>query len=108
MTAVVSDGLRGEGGDATEIEVTNGLDVICAPCPKRRGSLCSGELKIRALDNRHARALGLRNGDVLTWGAAQKRIKARVTPDTLDSICKGCRWLPMGMCKSAVARLRDG
>jgi hypothetical protein len=108
MTSIVADGLRTEDGQFTEIEVTHRTDAICAPCPKRRGAFCTAEPKIRALDNRHARALSLRAGDVLTWAEAQVRIKERIKPETLDDICKGCRWLPMGMCKSAVARLRDG
>ena len=39
MAAIVMGRLRAAGGDATLIEVTPATDDICAPCPKRRGSV---------------------------------------------------------------------
>ncbi|MEL7214773.1 MAG: DUF1284 domain-containing protein [Pseudomonadota bacterium] len=105
MTEIVEGRLRGPGGDATPIEVTSATDDICAPCPKRIGTLCTAQSKIANLDAAHADALGVAPGDTLTWGEAQSRIKARITPDTLDTICADCSWLKHGMCTSAVARL---
>jgi len=108
MAAIVDARLRARGGDAVAIEITDSSDPICAPCPHRRGAGCTRQAKIDALDARHAAALGLAPGDVLTWGAAQERIAARVAPDDLDRLCAGCQWLPLGLCKAAVARLRAG
>jgi hypothetical protein len=31
---------------------------------------------------------------------------ARVTPDDLDHLCKGCSWLPYGVCKEGIEELR--
>ena len=66
MTWIVTDGLKAPGGDATEIEVIGATDDICAPCPKRRGDLCSDQAKIARLDLQHSKVLGLRPGDWLT------------------------------------------
>ena len=71
MSGIVIDRLRAPGGDDTVIEVTGATDDICAPCPKRRDTLCTEQDKIAALDRRHARALGLFVGSTLTWGRSQ-------------------------------------
>lgn len=96
--------LRAPGGMDTVIDVTHITDDICAPCPKRRGRLCVDQGKIAQLDRAHGKALDLRGGDRITWGEAIARM-ARLTPGDLDRICDGCRWLEMGMCKAALARL---
>lgn len=107
MTAIVMGQLRAEGGDQTLIEVVPAADDICAPCPKRRGTLCTKQTKIDQLDAAHAKALGLAPGDHLTWGEAQTRIRANVQPGDLTKLCKGCSWRVFGMCEAALKRLHD-
>jgi len=105
MTRIVVDGLRAPEGDATEVEVVGSLDDICAPCPKRRGSLCQTQEKIEEIDSRHAKALSLRPGDQLTWGEAKARMKSSVKPGDLSDLCKGCQWLDLGLCEAALREL---
>ena len=105
MSAIVIGRLRANGGDDTLIEVTPATDDICAPCPKRRGALCTSQDKIAALDAAHAEALHLTPGDRLTWGEAQARILANVPPGSLKTLCQGCEWEPYGMCEEALAGL---
>lgn len=107
MTGIVEGRLRAPGGDETMIEVVGGLDDICAPCPRRAGAGCSVQARIDRLDAAHAAALGLSPGDRLTWGEAQKRIRARVRPGGLARLCAGCGWLAAGLCESALARLHE-
>ncbi|SPH17369.1 hypothetical protein DEA8626_00887 [Defluviimonas aquaemixtae] len=107
MDAIVMGRLRAEGGDATEIEVTGAADDICAPCPKRRGRLCTNEPKIKQLDRAHAAALRLAPRERLTWGEAKVRIRANVAPGSLKTICRGCEWEPLGLCEAALAQLHD-
>jgi hypothetical protein len=108
MTEIVMGRLRAPGGEAEEIEVTEGFDAICAPCPKNRGHACEVQAKIERLDDAHAGALGLKPGDRLTWGEAQARIRAAVEPGGLARICAGCEWLPLGLCEAALGRLHKG
>lgn len=108
MTAIVMGRLRAEGGDATVIEVVGATDDICAPCPKRRGTLCTNQPQIKVLDRAHASALKLAPHERLTWGEAQARIRANVPPGSLKTLCKGCEWEPYGMCEEALARLHAG
>lgn len=107
MEAIVQGRLRAEAGDATEIRITGTADAICAPCPRRRGDGCEVQAAIDRLDRAHAEALQLAPGDHLTWQDAQDRVRAHVRPDDLDTLCAGCRWLPLGLCKAAVARLLE-
>ena len=108
MARIVDGTLRQAGGDDTVIEVTGATDDICAPCPKRRETLCTEQEKIAALDARHARALGLFVGSRLSWGEAKRRIVKRVPPGSLQNLCQGCQWLELGLCEKALAELHDG
>ncbi|QXT38828.1 DUF1284 domain-containing protein [Gymnodinialimonas ceratoperidinii] len=107
MEAIVIGQLRTEAGDETVIQITGGADAICAPCPRRRGAGCEAQTEIDTLDRAHGEALHIAPGDRLTWKAAQDRVRENVRPDDLDIICAGCRWLSLGLCKAAVARLHD-
>ncbi|MCB2115824.1 MAG: DUF1284 domain-containing protein [Rhodobacteraceae bacterium] len=107
MSAIVMGRLRAEGGDSTEIQVVGGADDICAPCPKRRGTLCTSQDKIKTLDRAHAAALKLSPHERLTWGDAKARIRAEVPPGSLKTLCKGCEWEPYGMCEAALKRLHE-
>lgn len=106
MAGIVGQ-LRGPGGDDTQIEVTFEADHICAPCPHRRGLGCDKAGQINALDRRHAQALGLRDGDCLSWGAAKARIRAHVPPGALTQLCAGCSWLELGLCQTALRALHE-
>ncbi len=108
MSAIVMGRLRAPHGDATPIEVTGGLDDICAPCPKNRGHVCAVQARIDRLDAAHGAALCLAPGDTLTWGEAKARILEGVPPGSLATLCAGCAWEPSGMCEGALLRLHEG
>ena len=105
MSQIVDGRLRQPGGDDPVIQVTGDTDDICAPCPKRRSTLCTEHDKIATLDTRHARALGLFVGAELTWGEAKRRIVKRVPPGSLQTLCEGCQWLELGLCEAALETL---
>lgn len=105
MSDIVDGRLRDPGGENTKITVTFVADSICTPCPERRGLGCVKINTIKALDQRHAKALGLRDGQCITWGDALKRIKANVKPGSLSTLCQNCQWLELGACEGALERL---
>lgn len=106
MGHIVNGQLRGPNGQDVKVVITGAADSICAPCPRRIGLGCESQAKIDRLDRDHATALGIAPGDTLSWGACVEKVRTRVAPEDLDTICAGCRWLPLGACKSAVAALR--
>jgi uncharacterized protein len=105
--AGIVDKLRAPDGDGVQIEVTVTADSICAPCPHKAGEGCVKDAQIRALDQRHAQALGLVGGTRLSWGQAQARIVENVAPGSLAALCAGCQWLPYGLCEDGLARLHN-
>jgi hypothetical protein len=105
MTALVTHGLHED--PATVVEITPGLDAICAPCPSNLGQVCTKQDQIAALDARHADRLGLRAGDRMTWAQARDLIRRRVAPGDLGQLCAGCQWLDLGLCESALADLHN-
>lgn len=103
--AGIVDQLRGPNGDRTVLHVTFQADRICAPCPHRRGSGCEKSFRITALDERHAAALSLTDGQALTWAEAKARIVSHVPPGALHDLCQGCQWLALGLCETALSQL---
>lgn len=98
--------LRGVNGDETVITVTKHTDSICAPCPHRRDLLCESQAKIEKLDNAHAEVLQIEDGDQMTWGEAQQRIIKNLTIEKFDQICAPCEWKKLGVCETALRKLR--
>ena len=105
ISHLVDGALRKHDGRSVTIRITDHADVICAPCPFRRGAGCESQTVIDRMDERHGQALDLSPGDILTWGACLDRVRDRVRPDDLTSLCEGCSWLDGGLCRAAVARL---
>lgn len=97
--------LNGENGDAILIEIVGETDSVCAPCPHKRGTLCTTQEKISALDNAHARALGITPGQTFTWGEAKKIIAKKMTIDNFHKACDGCSWKKYGVCEEALRKL---
>jgi len=92
--------------DDSILKVTLETDDICAPCPHRRGSLCDKQSKIEILDQAHAKALGLSEGDEITWKEAQSRLASLSLVDH-HHICQGCNWLDHGLCAKALQDLKN-
>lgn len=106
MDAIVCDRLRAE--PQTAVTFTWGADAICGPCPSRRDDSCVSAARIWGLDRRHADALGLEGGETMTWAEAEGRATSRLRPRDLDYLCHDCRWLALGICGAALARLQAG
>ena len=93
------------------ITLSTSPDRICHACPHGQTSGCRlhnrpNETHIAEQDTRVLLALGLSEGDVITWNELVERIAQRVLPTDLDALCGDCPWLPMGMCKRAIGALR--
>ncbi len=97
----------GAEGDSTPIRVEPAADSICTPCPNRDGQGCLSGEKISKLDHAHAQILGLNSGDVLTWGEAKALIRERMSLEAFHSACAPCSWKSLGVCETALKRLRD-
>ena len=91
----------------TLIEVTSGLDSICHPCPNHSNAECNVEKKIRVLDQRHSKVLGIFPGNILTWSEAELKIKEKMTLAKFNQACSGCQWKSLGICEMALKKHRD-
>jgi hypothetical protein len=105
----IARGLRetGERGEQTLIQVEPAADSICMPCPNRDGQGCLSGPKISKLDQAHARVLGLKSGEVLSWSDAKARIRERMSLEDFHSACAPCSWKSLGVCETALKRLKE-
>ena len=94
-------------GENTPIRVAVATDSICVPCPNRREQACATEDKIQRLDRGHAGVLGLSAGQVLSWAEAKQKLAERMTDAEFERVCAPCSWKALGLCKSALQKLRQ-
>jgi hypothetical protein len=104
----IANRLRKPGGDAIRIRVTAVTDSICSACPSKMGDECETQEKIDLLDGAHARVLGIRGGDELTWGEAKTKIVEKFTLEKFHAACEPCSWKAMGVCEIALSDLKKG
>jgi len=97
--------------NGTEIQLTAGPDRICGACPHGQTNGCrlhDRDNEAHIVDQDHAvlRALQLPPNSRLSWSTLVERVGRNIKPSDLDSICGGCPWLPMGMCRDALQRIQ--
>ena len=90
----------------TPVQIINGLDAVCGPCPNHNGHVCNKENFIQVLDTRHQKALGLTT-TTYTWGALVDKVRTHILPSDLTSLCKGCSWLSLDVCARAITKLKN-
>ena len=81
-------------------------DSICSACPHQSESVCAVEEKVQGLDARHSQILNIKIGDVLTWKEAKDILKENMTLEAFHQACRGCEWKALGVCESALKKLR--
>lgn len=92
-----------------QIQILRNLDAVCAACPSNGGDICEQERRdrhIQAMDDRVIRRLELAEGEVYDRDDLVERTASRIRPEDLDILCRGCEWLPYGVCKEGLASLR--
>jgi hypothetical protein len=94
--------LKTDAGDDAAIQVVFEADIICSPCPHKRGTGCQTQDKINLLDQKHAEALGLNENEIITWGEAKRRIQEKISLEKFNQICAACEWKKYGICESVL------
>ncbi|MBE3553655.1 MAG: DUF1284 domain-containing protein, partial [Thermicanus sp.] len=61
----------------------------------------------KGMDGKVLHHLGLTPGHSYLKSELIKRIKERVHPEDLDTLCAGCSWLSYGVCKEGIEKLRN-
>lgn len=89
------------------IQVVSSSDSICGACPHQEEGVCTVEEKIQGLDARHSQILSIKPGDTLTWKMGQEYLKEKMTIEAFHHACQGCEWKSMGVCETALRKLRD-
>jgi len=97
---------------ATVVRVICEPDRLCDACPNLAETGCAlhgegSEAGIAGQDREVMKRLGIVEGERLRWTAILERIRARIAPEDLESICGTCPWLPLGVCEEGVRRLRE-
>ena len=95
----------------TEVELVTAPDAVCGACPHQESGGCTldgtrSEEEMRNQDHVVLAKLGLETGTRVRWRDVLDRIRASVTGEDLPSICGSCRWLPLGLCRKGIERLR--
>lgn len=84
--------------------------TICDACPHLIAGRCASlgpgsEWSVRRLDQKVVDWLGLRETKVRPYSQILERIRERLRPEHLESLCAGCEWLPLGYCREGLGAL---
>lgn len=92
------------------IKVAAAFDDACMSCPHRGIEICEASegsnVHVLSMDGKIIRHLGLEPGKKYLKSHLVKLTAEKVQPDDLDYLCRGCSWLPYGVCKEGIADLR--
>jgi len=108
MTDIVAN-VRNENMDF-RIRTVAAFDDACSACPHRGNTKCEASEgsneHVLSMDERVLAHLGLEKEQTYLKSELVELTAAKVTPGDLDHLCKGCSWLPYGVCKEGILELR--
>jgi hypothetical protein len=108
MTDIVAH-VRNEQDDFM-IKTVAAFDDACMACPHRGHTKCEASEgsneHVLSMDEKVLTHLGLEKERSYLKSELVALTAAKVTPDDLDYLCKGCSWLPYGVCKEGISELR--
>lgn len=94
--------------DSTLVEIVEGLDSTCVPCPRNLGhGQCRQQSIVMQLDKNHTEVLGVKVGEILTYGKVKALIVQHMTMQKFHKACELCAWKNAGMCEKALLKLRN-
>ena len=96
----------------TKVKIAVSPDDICSACPHLSNQGCTlkgkgHESHMRQQDMDVLRRLKLKEGEEIRWIEITNRISKNIATDKLHIICKGCPWLPSGLCAKGIDRLKN-
>lgn len=92
--------------DSDQFELVEGVDDVCAACPKRAPGGCDADGLFAAdpavIDGRVLDYIGLDIGGVYSFGRVLEIVRDRIAPLALAVICRGCAWESEGRCAAGL------
>jgi hypothetical protein len=88
----------------TPIELIEGPDDICEAFPSDQIPHCENE-SVYEKDQVILAMLGLAVGTRLRWSDVCERVRERMEPGDIASLCANCRWEPLGLCREGVGHI---
>lgn len=93
-------------GKRVPIRVVFGVDDLCSACPGRHGRICEMDDVASEVDRLHAEILELKEGEILSWGEARRRLLEHADDPRFDVVADLCPWDQYGGCHRGLEVLR--
>jgi uncharacterized protein len=91
----------------TLVELVDGPDQLCAKFPNSGIYHCQDD-HIYVRDAAILEKMGLRIGQVLSWGEIEACIRKAVVPSDIQVVCKTCSWRSYGVCEEGIREIHEG
>ena len=75
-----------------QIKITQGIDDICAKCPKKQGLCCEDEVMVTELDQAYLKTLQLHYNEIISIAIVKNNIKTLLSLARFRTICAPCSW----------------
>lgn len=91
----------------THILLVAGPDDLCTKFPESQPYHCE-DANIYERDSAVLEKLELRVGQNLPWSKIQERIREKIVPRDISTLCPTCPWRTFGVCEEGIDQLRAG
>lgn len=89
------------------LKIIIGQDELCKNCPHDGDDIClSNNSLVQKIDEEVIKKLQLKPNKVYEKEFLLKKTAKHIHPNDLETICNGCQWLEMGVCKEGIKRLQ--
>lgn len=93
------------------IQVVAALDDACQACPNKGKTKCEAQNgsneHVLSMDGKVINHLGLVPEKVYKKSELVALTAEKVNPEDLDYLCADCSWLPYGVCKQGIKKLKE-
>ncbi|WP_062309014.1 DUF1284 domain-containing protein [Alicyclobacillus sendaiensis] len=89
----------------TRVCIVAGPDDLCHHFPDNQPYHCQSA-SVHRRDAKVLARLGLRAGQCLPWREIERRVRDRVRPEDIRSLCHTCSWRSLGVCEEGVDLVR--
>ncbi|REE84443.1 hypothetical protein A8990_115122 [Paenibacillus taihuensis] len=91
----------------TLVSIIGGPDDLCACFPKDAEQHCENR-SVYEHDKRILEKLGFAAGMTLPWADVTLRVRDRMQPEDINTLCYTCEWRSYGVCEAGVRTIKKG
>lgn len=88
---------------SSSVQLQQGVDEICNPCPYKEGNKCSTEEKVTLMDQKVLSYFSLSYGEI-AYSSTISKIRELMSEEIFEDICSTCSWYDYNLCRGKLLK----